>query len=264
MSKVAAAFGGVLSAVMAVLTVEAWFAHWAINAVDVPPTPDPSGFFGHDGDPEVTVAVIGDSTATGYGLVDVAQTPGHLIATAIAVGAQRRVRLHDLSIVGAHSYELGPQIDKAIAIKADVAMICIGALDVVKLLPPRRSAEYLARAIGRLREHNIAVVVGTCPDLGLIRPFYPPLRQIARFWSRRIAARQIQAAVATGATPVAMGRHVAETFKGNPAALFGLDQFHPSALGYRVAIESMVPAMIEAVVHRAPDHIREREEVGHA
>ena len=56
-----------------------------------------------------------------------------------------------------------------------------------------------------MREAGIEVVVGTCPDLGTIRPIAPPLRQVARRWSRRLAAGQAIAVVEAGGRAVSLG-----------------------------------------------------------
>ena len=45
-------------------------------------------------------------------------------------------------------------------------------------------------AIARLRERGTAVVVGTCPDLGALRPVPQPLRALGSRASRQLAAAQ--------------------------------------------------------------------------
>ena len=57
----------------------------------------------------------------------------------------------------------------------------------------------------RLRDAGAEVVVGTCPDLGTIEPIAPPLRQVARLWSRRLAAAQTIATVEAGGRTVSLG-----------------------------------------------------------
>ena len=54
----------------------------------------------------------------------------------------------------------------------------------------RLAVRYLVDAVRTLRDAGCEVVVGTCPDLGTIRPIQPPLRWLARRWSRQLAAAQ--------------------------------------------------------------------------
>ena len=51
----------------------------------------------------------------------------------------------------------------------DVAVIVVGGNDVTHRVPVAESVRNLAQAIRRLRERDVVVVVGTCPDLGALR-----------------------------------------------------------------------------------------------
>ena len=76
--------------------------------------------------------------------------------------------------------------------------VIIGANDVTHKVLPSASIRNLTKAVETMREAGTQVVVGTCPDLGTIRPIAPPLRQVARRWSRRLAAAQAIAVVEAG------------------------------------------------------------------
>jgi hypothetical protein len=74
----------------------------------------------------------------------------------------------------------------------------------------------------------------------------PPLRQVARSWSRRLAAAQTIAVVeATGRT-VSMGSLLSEAFRTNPS-MWGPDNFHPSVTGYAAAAAALLPSVAAAV-----------------
>ena len=124
---------------------------------------------------------------------------------------------------------------KALLTDPDVAVILIGANDVTHTVLPAASVRFLSEAVRRLREADVAVVVGTCPDLGTVSPLPPPLRQVARVWSRRLAAAQTIAVVEAGGRTVSLGSILGPEFAAAPALLFGPDQFHPSAAGYEAA-----------------------------
>ena len=93
----------------------------------------------------------------------------------------------------------------------------------------------------------MAVVVGTCPDLGTIKPIPPPLKQVARTWSRRMAAAQTIAVLEGGGRTVSLGSVLGPEFAAAPALLFGPDQFHPSAAGYRSLADVLLPSMLAAL-----------------
>jgi hypothetical protein len=89
--------------------------------------------------------------------------------------------------------------------------------------------------------------VGTCPDLGTIKPIAPPLKQVARTWSRRLAAAQTIAVVEAGGRTVSLASVLGPEFAAAPALLFGPDQFHPSADGYRQLAGVLMPSALAAL-----------------
>ena len=93
----------------------------------------------------------------------------------------------------------------------------------------------------------MAVLVGTCPDLGTIKPIPPPLKQVARTWSRRVAAAQTIAVLEGGGRTVSLGSVLGPEFLAAPALLFGPDQFHPSAAGYRSLAAVLLPSTLAAL-----------------
>jgi hypothetical protein len=105
----------------------------------------------------------------------------------------------------------------------------------------------LEAAVRRLREAGAEVVVGTCPDLGTIEPIAPPLRQVARLWSRRLATAQAIATVEAGGRSVSLGSVLGPEFEATPAVFFGPDRFHPSARGYATLASVLLPSVLAAV-----------------
>lgn len=255
----AAAYGGgglsVLGgALYGVLTAEAKLARKTIGTIRTDPMPDPTGWYGRGRPgPALKVALLGDSSAAGYGVDRVEDTPGALLASGVAEHADRRVYLRDVAVVGAKSSDLADQIDRTIAIEPDVAVILIGANDVTHTVLPSASVRYLSEGVRRLRAAGVAVVVGTCPDLGTLKPIAPPLKQIARTWSRRLAAGQTIAVVEEGGRTVSVGSILGPEFAAAPAVLFGPDQFHPSAQGYRALASVLLPSVL-AALGMVPDH----------
>jgi lysophospholipase L1-like esterase len=248
----AAAYGGgglsVLGATLyGVLRVEAGVARKTIGRLDHDP-PDATGWYGRGRPgPAIKVALLGDSSAAGYGVDRVEETPGALLGSGLAEQADRRVYLRDFAVVGAMSSDLDSQIDKALPTEPDVAVILVGANDVTHTVLPSASVRHLSDGVRRLHDAGVSVLVGTCPDLGTIKPIAPPLKQVARAWSRRIAAAQTIAVVEQGGRTVSLGSILGPEFAAAPALLFGPDQFHPSAQGYRSLVQVLLPSTLAAL-----------------
>ncbi len=248
----AAAYGGgglsVLGASLyGVLRAEALLARRAIGTTDRR-VPDATGWYGRGRPaPAIKIALLGDSSAAGYGVHTVEETPGAWLGSGVAERAGRRVHLREFAVVGAQSSHLDQQVTRALRTGPDVAVILIGANDVTHTVLPSASVRHLSEAVRRIREAGVAVVVGTCPDLGTISPIPQPLRQVARAWSRRLAAAQTIAVVEAGGRTVSLGSILGPEFAAAPALLFGPDQFHPSAAGYEALARLMVPSVLSAL-----------------
>lgn len=204
-----------------------------------------------DGEP-LELLVLGDSIAAGLGAERRKDTLGARIAKGLARSARRPVRLRTCAVVGAESSDLRAQVDALpIDYRAEVAVVIVGGNDVTHRVAPSTSIGHLEQAIDRLSARGTAVVVGTCPDLGALRPVPQPLRALGSRLSRQLADAQARAAVDAGATAVSLRRAVGPFFISNPDEMFSLDRFHPSALGYRRTAEALLPAVTAAVAHSA-------------
>ena len=82
----------------------------------------------------------------------------------------------------------------------------IGANDITALNGIGPSARRLGAAVRRLRAAGAVVVVGTCPDFGVITAIPQPLRWTARTRGLRLARAQAAAVRADGRDPSAAGR----------------------------------------------------------
>ena len=248
----AAAFGGGGLSVMGaslygLLRAEATLARRMIGNADGEPS-DSTGWYGKGRPgPAIKVALLGDSSAAGYGVETVEDTTGAHLASGLAEGADRRVYLRSFAFVGAQTRDLSRQIDRALPVEPHVAVILVGANDVTHSRLPSESVRLLEAAVRRLRESGVEVVVGTCPDLGTIEPIAPPLRQVARVWSRRLAAAQTIVTVEAGGRTVSLGSVLGKEFAATPSLFFGPDRFHPSAAGYASLAAVLLPSVLAAV-----------------
>ena len=248
----------VTGASIGLVMAEAKLARRAIGpALQVPPAAD--GLYGEHlaspGERPLRFAVLGDSTAAGYGVEQPGQTPGALLAEALVAHTGRPVLLRNQARVGACSDRLAEQVDGLLADgplgAPQLAAIIIGANDVTHRMPAYEAARQLGEAVSRLRAADCDVVVGTCPDLGTIRPVQPPLRWLARRWSRRLALLQGHAVTAAGGNSVPMGALLGPEFADRPD-LFGPDRFHPSVEGYATAVAALLPTLASAAWRLTP------------
>ncbi len=237
---------GVGGAVYTVLVGQTRLARKRIGPTDQPP-PNPDGRYGRgEGDP-IRLAVLGDSGAAGFGVDDPKQTTGAVIAWGLALTMGRPVELHCVAVVGAQSGDLAAQLELVLPHRPDGAVIMIGANDVAHKVAPGRSVALLSDAVTELRAAGVEVVVGTCPDLGTVRPIPHPLKLIARRWSRSLAAAQTVAVVECGGRSVALADLLGPEFDAHPDKMFGPDGFHPSPAGYAAVAAVIVPSLHAAL-----------------
>ncbi|MEJ1155933.1 SGNH/GDSL hydrolase family protein [Microbacterium marmarense] len=199
----------------------------------------------------IELLLLGDSIAAGLGAHRRKDTLGGRLAKALASQMQRPVRLTTAAVVGSESSQLGVQLDGlADGYVADVAVIIVGGNDITHRIPVTISAGHLAGALERLHIRGTRVVVGTCPDLGALRPVPQPLRILGSRLSRQLAAEQAAVARRAGAHAVSLRHTVGQFFISEPDEMFSLDRFHPSALGYRRTADALLPAVATAVAER--------------
>ncbi|MEV4688879.1 SGNH/GDSL hydrolase family protein [Microbacterium sp. LWH3-1.2] len=195
--------------------------------------------------PPLEFVVLGDSIAAGLGAQRRKDTLGARLAKGLARAERRPVRLRTAAIVGSESSLLAAQVDALPAdYRPDAAVIVVGGNDITHRVPVSTSVGHLEQAIVRLRARGAVVVVGTCPDLGALRPVPQPLRALGSRLSRQLADAQAIAAARTGARAVSLGRAVGPFFVSQPDEMFSLDRFHPSSLGYRRTAEALLPPLL--------------------
>ncbi|MBW9207923.1 SGNH/GDSL hydrolase family protein [Mumia sp. zg.B17] len=231
------------------LKMQAGLARRAIGVSDERP-PSPDGVYGADlpGDP-LRFVMLGDSTGVGYGMTRAEDTPPSLIGAGLSQIAGRPVEVTSQAVVGAVSADLAEQVELALPTRPHVAAIVIGANDVTHVSNVNAisgAVAALGEAVRALRQHGCEVVVGTCPDLGSVRPLPQPLRLIARQFSRRLAAAQVITVVEAGGRAVSLSDLLQRDFWSAPTEMFGDDRFHPSATGYASMVAAMLPSVAVA------------------
>ncbi len=205
----------------------------------------------------VRLLILGDSIAAGLGAERPKDTLGARIARELAKKTGRAVNLRTAAVVGSESSALENQIDGLPeGYRPDLAVIVVGGNDVTHRISPAQAVPHLSEAIVRLQALGARVVVGTCPDLGTLRPVPQPLRSVVRVASKRMAAAQAQAAESAGVKYVLLGRLAGPLFRDHPEEMFSVDRFHPSGTGYRRTAKFLVPVLLKELAVResaAPD-----------
>jgi lysophospholipase L1-like esterase len=202
---------------------------------------------GAPGKPVLRLVLLGDATALGVGVEHVIDTVGGQLAKLLADGpGGRRVELSSVAVARSRSADLATQVARAlVGPPPDVAVFLVGSNDVAHFAQPSEAAEHLGSAVKRLREAGVEVVVGTCPDVGALWAFAPPLRQLLGWYGRRLARLQTEAVRAAGGVAVDLGGHTGAVFRADAGTLCH-DGFHPSADGYRVWAHALLPAVADA------------------
>jgi len=195
--------------------------------------------------------MLGDSLAAGLGAGAARNTPAAMLAQGISNVLDRPVRLMNAATVGARSADLSLQLDRALHLRPQIAVIIIGANDVTHVGRPQAAVGHLEDAVRRLRAVGCEVVVGTCPDVGSVKPIPQPLRWVARRLSRQLAAAQMIACVRAGAHVVSLADELGPEFAADPD-LFDDDRFHPGPEGYERVTQVMFPAVLAALDSERP------------
>lgn len=206
---------------------------------------------------DVHMMVFGDSLAAGLGADSAAELPGVLLARGLAEESGWNVRLSIKAIVGATSKGLPGQVE-AMQIaqgKPDISVILIGGNDITARNAIGPSARRVGDAVAALREGGSHVVVGTCPDLGIIKPVPQPLRSVLATLSRRLGSAQGVQVRKAGGVAVSLAETLAPEFHRRGESLFSPDRFHPNSAGYELAAGLLLPAVCVSlgVWDEAPD-----------
>ncbi|WP_052720322.1 SGNH/GDSL hydrolase family protein [Actinoplanes rectilineatus] len=222
---------------------------WIRHVIPVPQSPPPRGHLirGNRRNPSrITVAVVGDSFAAGYGASRPRETPAGLIAGRLARRLGCRVDLECLAVMGARTPDLTPQVDRAVALRPHLVLLFVGGNDITNLSPPGRTGRELGEHVRRLRAAGARVVVGGCPDLSVPPLVTRPLTWLMAGLSRRLSQAQAAHVRAAGGVYVDLFTALSPAFSAWPQRMLSPDGFHPSADGYVVAASAVLPAVMDA------------------
>lgn len=222
---------------------------WAGHRRDLPSltNQDPSGTFGSSDAPRLRLALMGDSSVTSPGVEPLDACWPRRVAKQLS--ESYHVELFSVAVGGSKARDvLASQVNEAIALRPDIAIVSAGANDALRATTiPRFEAEY-DEIIGLLAKSVPGIAVSGIGDLGSI-PRLPALaRSIVRIRGRSFdrAVRRVvgryPGVLKTDAW--APGWH---EFLTNPEKIFADDLFHASAYGHRIYAAAISPAIDELI-----------------
>ncbi|WP_457112442.1 SGNH/GDSL hydrolase family protein [Marmoricola sp. URHA0025 HA25] len=196
----------------------------------------------------IRLAMLGDSIAAGRGASRRTETAGARLAHRLRdEGATVTTRV--FAAPGARSSMLADQADRAAGWRPSVAVVVIGANDLLHHTNAGRAARQLGDAVRRLREAGAEVVVAPAPDLSALPDTPLGLVPVLRSASMLLRDSQIIAARTAGAHVADRDHGTARAFAAD-RSLFCGDRFHPSSAGYAVIAEALYPAVATALAAR--------------
>lgn len=207
----------------------------------------------------VRLALFGDAVAAGRGASRRADTLAAQLAHRLREEGHT-VTTRVLAAPGARSADLGAQVEQCGRWRPHVAVLVVGANDLMHHTNASRAAGQLADAVRRLRDLGAEVVVAPAPDLSALPDTPVGLRPVLSAASMLLRDCQIVAARAAGAS-VADHDHATSRVFAADRSLFAADRFHPSSAGYTVIADALFPMVARAVaareqrvgaLHRAP------------
>lgn len=222
------------------LPVAAVQGMWMRRAMKpVPPATGPTtGTVGTSSRPPLRIAVVGDSTAAGYGAGHHDDGFAGCLAREITARTQWPVQWQVVGQFGATArrirYRLVPQVGEDL----NVAVLLAGANDVMTRRSPGEWRDDLSAIVDGLAERADYVVIVGIPPFTLV-PAMPA--SLGHYLSERATAldevsRQICAGCACATWVTMTGVP--------PAGFFSPDRFHPSGAGYQLWAEAVADHLV--------------------
>lgn len=203
--------------------------------------------FGEPGADELTLVVLGDSTAAGVGAGSPANAYPQVLARRLADDGYR-VDLQVFGASGARAADvLREQIQTAIEAEPDLVFIGIGANDTTHLTPLDDIRTDIAFALDKLEAQTSAdIVIAGAPDMRA-PAFLQPLRWLAGWRGRQVSGAIADAGKEAGVAVVELAEKTGPLFGSDPDRYHSADNFHPSAAGYELWANAIYPVLSRAL-----------------
>lgn len=207
---------------------------------------DHDGAVGEGVGEPLSLVVLGDSAADGYGNVDVRDAYPHQVASRLSVATGRRVRVSSLAVSGATTQDVvDDQVFQLRGRDADVVVVAVGVNDGIRR-NSRREVEAATRTLverlGAVVPEAEVVLVGT-PDLSTAPGIPWPLSSLLGWRCRTVAAVQRRVADELDVPYVGYG-------DAPQVEMYGPDGFHPGPAGQAAAADLTVDVLMTTMEER--------------
>ncbi len=204
---------------------------------------DPSGEFGSPENPLLRIVAMGDSSITAPGV----EPLDDCWVRRIALGLSERyfVDLRSVAIGGSKASDvLRDQVEVALMLQPDLALLSVGANDALRAVPVREYERNLEEIIRLLAARIPAIGMSGIGDLGTL----PRLPSIPTAWAR-VRGRSYNNAIRRVVAKYDMvlksetWSSLWDPFATSDPGVFAADQFHASNEGHAIFAASMFPVV---------------------
>jgi lysophospholipase L1-like esterase len=250
-SMIKAVVAGAAAAVVIVAAVLGIEVALAMRRTYLPTSPalKLGGVFGNPQGTPLSFVVLGDSTAAGLGSGTARDAYPTDLARELADRGWR-VTLTALGISGARVHDvLTDQVPLAVAASPQLVFVGIGANDVTHLTSLEAIRRDTATIVERLKATGATVVIAGPPDMRT-KAWYEPLRSLAGWRGRQVAAAMESVARAEGVAIVPLAKETGPYFGSHPDTAYASDDFHPGPAGYHAWARAILPVLVRALARR--------------
>lgn len=243
-----AVVAGVAAAVLTVAAILGIEILLAMRRTYLPTSPALAlgGVFGNPDGKPLSFVVLGDSTAAGLGAGSARYAYPTDLARALAARGWR-VSLTALGISGARVHDvLTDQVPLAVEASPQLVFVGIGANDVTHLTSLDSIRRDTAAILEGLRATGASVVIAGPPDMRA-KAWYEPLRSLAGWRGRQVAAAMGSVAEKQGVAVVPLAKETGPYFGAHPDSAYASDDFHPGPDGYRAWARAILPVLERAL-----------------
>lgn len=194
------------------------------------PLPPMDAAAGPPGASVASVVWLGDSTAAGVGVTELADTLPEQAARALGQPVTLTVLAHSGDTI---ADVLKNQLPRVAAAHPTVVFFSIGANDTTHLTPRDDFRRDYATVLRRLPSSVHRVVMLGVPDMGAPTRLLQPLRAVAGWRGQALNSDVRHLAARTpDALYVDIAAMTGPSFRRDPSRYFAADHYHPDAAGY--------------------------------
>ena len=207
------------------------------TALRLPEAAGPREGSAGDGDLQLRLLIVGDSSGAGVGAAHQGEALAGRLATALARRLGGRIEWQLLATTGHTTRDAFERMQQASLRPADVLVTALGVNDAVGQVAPRLWLDQLSAidALARERAGVRFTLHSAVPPMQEFPLLPQPLR-----WLMGAQARRLNAALAASLVPTRAMQSLPAELQGERAAeLMAPDGFHPNPAGYALWAETL-------------------------